>query len=103
MRPPRSRRLSPEPPPSAPGAGSLRSLRQLLPYLWSNLRPALRWRVALAMLLLLAAKGATVAVPVLLGWAVDDLTPKDANLAAALPIGLILAYGTARVTSLAFS
>jgi ATP-binding cassette subfamily B protein len=102
MRPPRSRRLSPEP-SSASGAGSLRSLRQLLPYLWSGLRPSLRWRVGLALALLLAAKAATVAVPVLLGWAVDDLTPKDASLAAAIPIGLILAYGTARVTSLAFA
>jgi ATP-binding cassette, subfamily B, heavy metal transporter len=102
MRPPRSRRLSPEPPPGS-ASGSLRTLKDLLPYLWSGLRPSLRWRVALALLLLLAAKAATVAVPVLLGMAVDDLAPKDVNLAAAIPVGLILAYGTARVTSLAFA
>ncbi|HKY95002.1 MAG TPA: ABC transporter ATP-binding protein/permease [Kiloniellales bacterium] len=102
MRPPRSRRLSPEPPPGS-ASGSLRTLKDLVPYLWADLRPGLRWRVVLALLLLLAAKGATVAVPVLLGWAVDDLSPKDASLALALPIGLILAYGAARVTSLAFA
>jgi len=102
MRPPRSRRLSPEPPPGA-SLGSLKSLKDLLPYLWSGLKPGLRWRVVTAFLLLLAAKGATVAVPVLLGWVVDDLTPKDTNLALAIPAGLILAYGAARVTSLAFS
>jgi ATP-binding cassette subfamily B protein len=102
MRPPRSRRLSPEPPAVA-GAGSLRSLKQLLPYLWPASRPGLRWRVALALMLLFAAKGATVAVPVLLGWAVDALTPRDSNVALAIPVGLILAYGVARVTSLAFA
>ena len=102
MRPVRSRRLSPEPPPGS-GSGSLAVLKDLVPYLWAGLRPSLRWRVVLAFGLLLAAKGATVTVPILLGMAVDDLSPKGANLALALPLGLILAYGAARVTSLAFA
>ncbi len=89
-------------PPGKPGSGSFRALKPLLPYLWPKGRPDLRLRVALAVLLLIGAKAATVAVPVLLGRTVDALGPKP-ELLLAVPVVLILAYGTARVTSLAFA
>jgi ABC-type transport system involved in Fe-S cluster assembly fused permease/ATPase subunit len=77
----------------------LRALRRLVPYLWPKGQPGLRARVVLALTLLALAKGATVIVPLLYREAIDALdgTP------AALPIGLIIAYGTARVLSLAFA
>ena len=89
------------------GEGSFGVLRALLPYLWPPGRPDLRARVVIALLFLIAAKAATVMVPILLGRAVDALSPESrpggAELALVVPVGLILAYGIARVTSLAFA
>jgi len=83
------------------------TIRALMPYLWPSSRFDLRLRVALAMVLLLAAKGATVVVPVILKHAVDTLSAPDlaSNLAvgvAAVPVALLLAYGAARIISLTF-
>ena len=44
-------------------AGQMRTLVRLLPYLWPADRRDLRLRVVLAVLLMVAAKGATVTVP----------------------------------------
>ena len=54
-------------------------LRRLLPYLWRY-----RWRVAVALLFMVAAKLATVGVPLLLKELVDALTAEEqaAKLAA---------------------
>ena len=79
------------------------TVRALLPYLWPTARFDLRLRVSLAMVLLLAAKGATVVVPVLLKHAVDQLSaPSLAAGLAAVPVALLLAYGAARIISLTF-
>jgi len=87
--------------------GDWQTIRALMPYLWPSSRFDLRLRVALAMVLLLAAKGATVVVPVILKHAVDQLSAPDlaSNLAvgvAAVPVALLLAYGAARIISLTF-
>ena len=86
----------------APGHGGLAALRLLLPYLWPAARLDIRVRVLLALLMLASAKFALVFVPVLFGKTVDVLTPGGAN-PVALPVTLILAYGAARVLSLAFA
>lgn len=79
------------------------TLRTLMPYLWPGDRPDLRMRVVVSMAFLLAAKGITVAVPVLLKYAVDALSaPTVAVGLAAVPVGLLLAYGLARIGGLAF-
>ncbi len=80
----------------------LRSLRQLLPYLWPKDRRDLRVRVLIAAGLLVLAKLANVYVPILLRNAVDALESTPENLVVALPLGLLLAYGLARVAALAF-
>ncbi len=79
----------------------LRTLRTALPYLWPNGAPGLKARVIAALVLLAAAKVANVATPLFYKDAVDLLSP-DAGAAMALPIGLVLAYGAARVLALAF-
>jgi ABC-type transport system involved in Fe-S cluster assembly fused permease/ATPase subunit len=80
-------------------------LRQLLPYLWPAGQTGIKVRVVAALLFLAAAKGANVSVPIWYKGAVDALTA-GGNLAAspavAIPVGFILAYGLARVLSLAF-
>ncbi len=58
--------------------------------------------MVLAMVLLLAAKLATVAVPVIYGRIVDALAPKDNTALLAIPLGLVIGYGLLRVGSAAF-
>lgn len=82
--------------------GSLATLRTLLPYLWPPGRPGLKARVVIALLCLLAAKAAVVYVPLLYKSAIDELGKGTAG-AIVVPVGLILAYGAARVFSLLFS
>ena len=80
-----------------------KTIRALLPYLWPSARFDLRARVVIAMVLLIAAKGATVTVPVILKYAVDALSAPTMMIGlAAVPVGLLLAYGAARIFSLAF-
>ncbi|MCA8929429.1 MAG: ABC transporter ATP-binding protein/permease [Alphaproteobacteria bacterium] len=95
------------PPPAPASDAGTRSdwatIRTLLPYLWPAGDSSARLRVVLAMLSLLTAKVAVIYVPILFGQAIDSLPAlAEAGPAAALPLGLILAYGGARVASLAF-
>lgn len=79
---------------------------RLLPYLWAKGRLDLRLRVIGALLLLLAAKAVGVYVPFLFKDAVDvlagDKQPSASLIAAAVPVGLIVGYGLARVLTLLF-
>lgn len=70
----RHRASSTVPLPAPPGAarGDWHTIRTLLPYLW-----AYRWRVGLALALMVAAKASVVGVPVLLKGIVDSLSPGD--------------------------
>lgn len=91
-------------PPVAPVAGrsNLATLRTLFPYLWPAGKLGLKARVVGAVLCLFVAKGATVYVPLLYKSAIDQLG-HGAPGAIVVPLGLILAYGLARVLSLLFS
>ncbi len=82
--------------------GGFSTLRTLFPYLWPPGETGLKTRVVAALLCLFAAKAATVYVPLLYKQAIDELG-KGAPGAVTVPLGLILAYGTARVLSLLFS
>jgi ABC-type transport system involved in Fe-S cluster assembly fused permease/ATPase subunit len=76
------------------------TLRKLLPYLWRY-----RWRVAIALAFMLAAKGANVGVPVLLKTLVDSLSIKPGDVRALLvvPVGLLLAYAGLRLSTSLFT
>src|SRR5499427_9403364 len=92
---------------SADGGGSLFSImRGLWPYIWPADRRDLKLRVAVAMLLLLAAKLATITVPFTFKWATDALTGEGSAPVApsawllwalAAPIVLTIAYGGTRI------
>ncbi|MBP2301648.1 ABCB family ABC transporter ATP-binding protein/permease [Azospirillum picis] len=86
-------------------AGDLRAaFRSLGPYIWPRDSVETRIRVVVAMLLLVGAKVANVYVPIFYKHAVDALTPGSTpGAAVAIPLGLIVAYGLARVTSLVFA
>ena len=93
--------LSFDPDTTPSDRGHLRAIRDLLPYLWPRDRPGLRARVVISIILLIGAKVTIVFVPFLYGAAVDRLT-SGADKLLVLPIGLILAYGAARVGSQLF-
>jgi len=88
--------------PAQSELGSLGTLRRFLPYLWPRGEWGLRARVVLAVGSLVAAKVALVFVPVFYRDAIDALDPSETSTALVLPVGIILAYGGARVLSLIF-
>ncbi|MEX2629812.1 MAG: ABC transporter ATP-binding protein/permease [Tistlia sp.] len=100
--------MAPQPPVlrAAPGRrNQWQTIKDLLPHLWPKGEPALRWRVVAAIGCLVVAKAALVVVPLIYKRAIDALTAlgeAGVPAEAALPIGLILAYGGARVASLGF-
>lgn len=69
-------------------------LSQLWPYLLEFKR-----RVALALICLVAAKLASIGLPYVLKYTVDSLNGDLTTLAMAVPISLIVAYGTLRLTN----
>jgi len=89
------------------GRSSVQVIGTLLPYLWPRNALELRIRVVTALTLLALAKVATVAVPVLLKYAVDALTAPSGSIdvqtaVISVPVGLLVGYGAVRVLSLAF-
>ena len=67
-------------------------LSQLWPYLLE-----FKHRVFLALLCLVAAKLASIGLPYVLKYTVDSLNGDLTTLALAVPISLIVAYGTLRL------
>jgi ATP-binding cassette subfamily B protein len=85
-----------------PGSGhEFNAIRTLLPHLWPRGSLELRGRVVLAMTLLIGAKVTNVYVPIFYKRAVDILGG-EAGVAVALPLGLLFAYGLARLFAVAF-
>ncbi|MGY8937221.1 MAG: ABCB family ABC transporter ATP-binding protein/permease [Alphaproteobacteria bacterium] len=89
------------------GNRQIKTLVTLLPYLWPVGQWSIRGRVVVAFMLLVGSKIANVYVPLFYRDAVDALsgfTPVEgATLAAAVPVGLLLSYGGARVLAQMFS
>ncbi|PUE45704.1 ABC transporter ATP-binding protein/permease [Limnohabitans sp. 2KL-51] len=84
-----------------PPAGSdWKTLSRLLPYLWQY-----KWRVVIALSLMLCAKLANVSVPLLLKELVDamSLKPGDAQAVLVVPVALLVAYGALRLLTSAFT
>ncbi len=73
-----------------------KNLLLMFPYVWTY-----RWRVLIALGCLIAAKVATVAVPLVLKGIVDSLDIETSLLV--LPLGLLLAYGALRLTTAIFN
>jgi ATP-binding cassette subfamily B protein len=83
------------------GGNEFRALRSLAPHLWPRGSLELRGRVLLAIALMVGAKLVNVYVPILYKQAVDILNG-EAGAVIALPIGLLVAYGVARLFAVAF-
>lgn len=81
--------------------GSLRVLRHLSAYLWPSDDPTLKRRVLVAVGLLVASKGLTVAVPFLFKYAIDAMSTSASVVASSptlvVPTAALLGYGSARI------
>ena len=101
---------SPRTLPLAPGAsasdatvrkaGDWSTLKRLFPYLW-----AYKWRVVVALSLMVGAKVANVGVPLLLKTLVDTMSPKPGAVAAVLvvPVALLVGYAVLRLSTSLFA
>lgn len=86
-------------PPAARG-GDWPTLARLLPYLWQY-----KWRVVIALSLMVCAKLANVSVPLLLKELVDAMNLKvgDPQAVLVVPMALLLGYGALRLLTSAFT
>ena len=77
----------------------------LKPFLWSNLSDKFRYFIVASILFLIFAKVATLITPIILGRTIDSLTLTE-NLIGKnflLIFALIISYGLAKISSLAFN
>jgi ATP-binding cassette subfamily B protein len=89
------------PTPIANPQAGFATLRRFLPYLWPADRPGLRLRVVVALLLVLAAKGAALTMPFAYKAAIDRMTP-GLEPAVGLAVALVVAYAGARFAGVLF-
>lgn len=83
------------------GSG-MRTLRKVAPYLWPQGQFWVKWRVVVAMLLLVSAKLVAVATPLFLGMSVDALSNSGASDLMLGAVGLTIAYGSVRLMAVIF-
>ena len=82
--------------PKSTAKADRRVIASLVPYLWE-----FRWRVALAIAFLVAAKVANIGVPLVMKRIVDSLDQSQAVLV--VPFALLLTYGLLRLSSTLFA
>jgi ABC-type transport system involved in Fe-S cluster assembly fused permease/ATPase subunit len=86
-------------------APAMQTIRRVIPYLWPDDAPWVRRRVVIALLLLVIAKVISVSTPFFYKGAVDALAgeaPSESALLMFGAVGLTIAYGIARLGSVAF-
>ncbi len=87
--------------PDAPAPPLWATLKRFLPYLWPIDAPALRARVVIAMLLVLASKAVTLVMPFAYKGVIDRMAP-GMERGAILAIALVCAYAGARFGGVLF-
>lgn len=89
------------PSPASTAHDGWATIRRFLPYLWPRDNAALRRRIVGALILVLLAKGTTLALPYAYKRAVDAMTTPD-NEVAMVAIAFVLAYAAGRFASVVF-
>lgn len=79
-----------------------RTLLRFLPYLWPRDNKALRWRIVVACLFILASTAAQLVLPYLLKWAVDAMGATGPKLLQ-LAMWTVLGYAAGRFAQTAFN
>ncbi|MBB4860700.1 ATP-binding cassette subfamily B protein [Novosphingobium chloroacetimidivorans] len=78
-----------------------RTLARFLPYLWPRDNPALRRRIVVATLLILASTGSQLVLPYLLKWAIDAMGVTGPK-ALTLVMLMVLGYAAVRFAGVGF-
>ncbi len=81
-------------------------IKRVVPYLWPEGQTGIKVRVVVALLMLIAAKVASVITPFFYKGAVDAMAPETAGVGFWLitsAVGLTIAYGLARLASVGFN
>ncbi len=95
------RRMREDVPETESESSQLDTLKTLLPYFWPADRFDLKVRIIVCFGLLILAKLTNVSVPYILRGAVDALSIDEPGLLV-VPLGMLIAYGLARVGAIAF-
>ena len=77
------------------------TLRRFLPYLWPESRPALKRKIVIAVLLVLASKAVTLALPFVYKQAVDAMGLAG-PVGLQIALAMVLAFALGRFTSVVF-
>ena len=85
------------------GAPSFRPLWRLMPYLWPNARPDLKWRVVLSIVFLMLGIGVTTVSQQFFGAAINAFGKTPQTAALWVVIALVSAYAMARLLMQAFA
>lgn len=82
----------------------IRVIKRVVPYLWPEGQPWVKWRVVIAVVSLVLAKLVAVATPMVLGAAVDNLSgvTEGSQLLLLGAGGLTIAYGVSRILDSGF-
>lgn len=99
------RKTAPNPHATEKPASGWQTIKRVLPYLWPEGEGWVKRRVVGALLMLIAAKIVSVSTPFVYKQAVDNLAgdaPSAATLMGLTAVGLTVAYGLARLGTVAF-
>ena len=77
------------------------TLRRFFPYLWPRDNPALRVRIVVSCLLILASLKLTMTLPYFLKWGIDSMSIKG-HAGYILALGWVLAYAAGRLGNVIF-
>jgi ABC-type transport system involved in Fe-S cluster assembly fused permease/ATPase subunit len=78
------------------------TIARFLPYLWPKDNPALRWRISIAVVLIVLAKATTLALPFFYKRAVDSMSLEGQEPLLVVTFAFVLAYALGRLASVIF-
>ncbi len=78
------------------------TIARFLPYLWPKDNPALRWRISIAVVLIVLAKATTLALPFFYKRAVDSMSLEGQQPLLVVTFAFVLAYALGRLASVIF-
>jgi len=79
-----------------------RTVARFLPYLWPKDNLALRWRIIVAVVLIVAAKGTMLSLPFFYKKAVDGMSLEGENPVLTVVFAFVLAYALGRFAAVLF-
>ncbi|MBM3595688.1 MAG: ABC transporter ATP-binding protein/permease [Alphaproteobacteria bacterium] len=79
-----------------------RTIARFLPYLWPRDNPGQRWRISVALVLIVLAKATTLTLPFFYKCAVDSMSLEGQQPELVLTFAFVLAYALGRLAAVVF-